>query len=132
MYTYQEGVPKEIDKIAQLYQRLEWDKVGLTSVELEQMFRGSWLVLSVYDGAKLIGTGRILSDGVITGLICGVGVDPDYQGEGVGGKIVNYLVDKLVDARIYPQLLCEAYLEDFYKTLGFETFTVGMNYPIQR
>ena len=78
-----------IEELEKLYTALNWNQIGLTRDELNQMVAGSWYSIFVYKEANLIGTGRIISDGVITGLICGVGVLPLYQGQGVGKKIIE-------------------------------------------
>lgn len=131
MYTYQMKL-KTIKDLEMLYQALKWNKVGLSLGELEKMIEGSWYSLYVYHENKLIGTGRIISDGIITGVICGVGVLPSFQGQGIGKEIVIRLVNQCEKNKIFPQLLCDKSLVSFYESIGFEEFTVGMNYPIKR
>lgn len=93
---------------------------------------GSWYNLYVYDELTLIGTGRIISAGVITGLICGVGVSPFFQNQGIGKEIVMRLIQECEKNKIYPQLMCNKSLVAFYESIGFEGFSVGMTYPIER
>lgn len=81
--------PVDFKKIYELYEKLGWNKLNLTKDNLEKMYRQSWFVVYAYKEDKLIATGRIISDGVITGLICGVGVLPDYQSNGIGRSIVK-------------------------------------------
>ena len=49
------------------------------------MCKQSWYTIYAFDD-KLVGMGRIISDGVITGVICGVCVMPEYQSIGIGKK----------------------------------------------
>ncbi|MFC6346801.1 GNAT family N-acetyltransferase [Vagococcus carniphilus] len=121
-----------IEELEKLYTALNWNQIGLTRDELNQMVAGSWYSIFVYKEANLIGTGRIISDGIITGLICGVGVLPLYQGQGVGKKIIEKLVNECEKNRIFPQLMCDKSLISFYESIGFKEFTVGMNYSIKR
>lgn len=132
LYLYQDNEVPNIEAMMDLYESLNWNRIGLTENEFKEMIAGSWYNLFIYDDTRLIATGRVISDGVITGLICGVGVHPDYQGQGIGREIVMRLVEKLQVNGIYPQLMCEETLIPFYEKIGFEKFTVGMNYPIQR
>lgn len=41
---------------------------------------------------KIVGVGRLISDGAFIATICDVAVDPAYQRRGIGRKIVKYLV----------------------------------------
>lgn len=77
MYKYQTEL-KKIEDLEKLYQKLEWNKIGLSVNVLQKMTKGSWYSLYVYDESTLIGTGRIISDGIITGLICGLGVSHSF------------------------------------------------------
>lgn len=118
--------PARFEKVYQLYQELDWDSLGLTVVELRKMCQQSWYVLYAYQGSKLVGMGRIISDGVITGLICGVGVLPSSQGVGIGRMLVNGLIEQCDRHRIIPQLMCDEKLASYYETAGFKKFTIGM------
>ena len=71
---------------------------------------------------KLIGMGRVISDGVITGIICGVCVLPDYQSKGISKEIISRLVKYCKQKRVIPQLLCAEALEPYYQKLGFKKF----------
>lgn len=118
--------PASFEDVFQLYRELEWNSLGLTASELEKMCQQSWYVLYAYEGSRLIGTGRIISDGVITGLVCGLGVSPDYQNHGIGRKLMNGLTEQCDQHRIIPQLMCNERLEAYYEKMGFKKFTVGM------
>lgn len=118
--------PAKFEEVYQLYRELKWDSLGLTVVELQKMCQQSWCVLYAYQGSELVGMGRIISDGVITGLICGVGVLPSSQGVGIGRMLVNGLIEQCDRHRIIPQLMCHEKLESYYETSGFKKFTIGM------
>lgn len=60
---------------------------------LEVAFRNSLLRVFAFDGTKLVGAGRALSDGVWRAAIYDVAVLPEYQGKGIGHKIVHHLID---------------------------------------
>jgi GNAT superfamily N-acetyltransferase len=90
------------------------------------MCQQSWYVLYASHEGKLIRMGRIVSDGVITGLICGVGILPSYQRNGIGRKLMNGLVEQCDQHRIIPQLMCGEKLKPYYQSLGFEKFAAGM------
>src|SRR5574337_1339065 len=83
---------KNINDLFDLYIELGWNRINLSKEELNIMTKNSWYNLFYYDDKRLIGTGRIISDGIITGIICGVGVSPKYQKQGIGKNIVKELV----------------------------------------
>lgn len=118
--------PACYESVSRLYQELKWDSLGLTEKELQKMCEQSWYVLYAYKGGKLVGMGRIISDGVITGLICGVGVLPSSQGVGIGRILMNGLIEQCDSHRIIPQLMCDEKLESYYESSGFKKFTIGM------
>jgi len=89
-------------------------------ISLEASFA---VVFVFYDG-KLIGLGRILSDGVRQSAMYDIAVDPAYQGHKIGQEIVRRLLDKT------PECNCILYAspgkEGFYKKMGFKKMKTGM------
>lgn len=81
---------------------------------------------------QLIGMGRVISDGVITGIICGVCVMPEYQSMGIGKEIVERLIRHCEQKRVIPQLMCVEDLKSYYESIGFEEFSIGMTKHIKR
>ncbi|WP_066295301.1 GNAT family N-acetyltransferase [Bacillus sp. FJAT-29937] len=126
--NYTADVPAP-DQLYELYQLEGWnDFLKLPKEHLHRAMLQSWSVISAYDREQLIGTGRIISDGVINGYICGVIVHPDYRSLGIGKEIVKRLVEKGRASNLHLQLLCEEQKAPYYEKLGFEVFTVGMKY----
>ncbi len=84
--------PTKFNELLALYESLGWNSLKLTVNELEQMCKQSWYVIYVFKEKQLIGMGRVISDGVITGVICGVCVLPEYQSIGIEKEIVGRLI----------------------------------------
>ncbi|MDW0118198.1 GNAT family N-acetyltransferase [Sporosarcina thermotolerans] len=124
--------PEDFKQMQSLYESLGWNSINLTISELKQMCLGSWYTIYAFEGEQLVGTGRVISDGVITGIICGLGVLPKYQRNGIGKAILNRLIQHCECNRVIPQLMCEEHLESYYENFGFEKFTVGMSRKINR
>lgn len=126
--TFTEMLPTQ-DELYQLYQNDGWnDFLKLPKETLHKAMKQSWYVLSAYHGDQLIGTGRIISDGVINGYICGVIVHPEYRNEGIGKEIVSRLVEQGLKAQLHIQLLSDESKASYYEKLGFDVFTVGMKF----
>lgn len=110
-----------------LYRSLGWQEVlNLEPSSLNQAMNNSWFVLYVYDQDRLIGTGRVISDGVINAYICGIGVEAEYRNHGIGAGILNRMVEKCVSKKLRIQLFCEEHLKTYYETKGFSVFAIGM------
>ena len=61
---------------------LEAAKIGLPN---------SLYGVSVMDGDKLIAMGRVVGDGGCNFEVVDVAVDPDYQGKGLGRKVMEHI-----------------------------------------
>ncbi|ARC28346.1 MULTISPECIES: GNAT family N-acetyltransferase [Bacillus] len=124
--------PTDFNGLLSLYESLEWNSLNLTLNELEQMCKQSWYVIYAFDDKELVGMGRIISDGVITGVICGVCVLPKYQSIGIGKEIVERLIQHCEQNKVIPQLMCVEKLQSYYESIGFEVFSVGMTKHLKR
>lgn len=124
--------PKDFGKLLSLYESLGWNSLKLSVDDLKQMCNQSWYAIYAFEDQKLVGMGRIISDGVITGIICGLCVLPSYQSKGIGKEMLNRMIDHCEQNRIIPQLLCTENLEPYYESFGFRKFTVGMTRNIIR
>ena len=109
------------DQFWNLFQTTGWnEKYKLSADDLAQALRSSWHVLAAFDGDRLIGFGRLVSDGVLHAMIYELIVLPEYQGQGIGGKILEKLVEKCKEAGIRDiQLFCAAGKREFYEKRGF-------------
>lgn len=130
--VYSPEPPEDFGQLEVLYVALGWHSIHLTINELKAMCVQSWYAIYAYDGQRLVGMGRIISDGVITGVICGICVHPDYQSRGIGQEIVRKLAEHCEKFRVIPQLMCGEGLETYYEKLGFHRFTMGMKKDILR
>ncbi|EKN70131.1 N-acetyltransferase GCN5 [Neobacillus bataviensis LMG 21833] len=124
--------PENFQQLLTLYESLGWNSLNLTVTELEQMCRNSWYTIYAFDEQELVGMTRVISDGVITGIICGVCVLPSYQSKGIGKEMLNRTITHCEQHRVIPQLMCAEGLESYYETLGFKKFTTGMSKNINR
>jgi len=120
---------KSDDDIFDLYESIGWNQyLHLTKEQLLFAMNGSWYVVYVYMNKQLIGTGRVVSDGVINGYICGIGVDLRYRNQGIGARILNMLVEMCQEKQLHIQLLCEENLKSYYEQKAFKKFAIGMKY----
>jgi predicted N-acetyltransferase YhbS len=92
----------------------------LSAEELHNAIRHSWHLVTAYDQNRLVGTGRIISDGVFHALIVDVIVSPEYQARGLGTNIMQRLLERCRGGRIRDvKLFCARGKAPFYGRLGF-------------
>lgn len=130
VYTIQP--PNNFEGLLKIYELLGWNSLKLTVNDLENMCKQSWYAVYAFDEQQLVGMGRIISDGVITALICGVCVMPNYQSKGIGKELLNRLISHCEQNKVIPQLICRDNLESYYDAFGFKKFAIGMTKNIIR
>ena len=84
------------------------------------------IVVALLDG-KIVGAATLLleskfiHDGTIVGHIEDVVVDKNYQGQGIGEKIIKYLLEYAKTKGCYKTILdCVDDVKPFYEKLGFK------------
>jgi len=63
------------------------EKYQLDADQLHQALQHSWYSVSAYDGDRLVGFGRAISDGMLHALIAEMIILPGYQGRGIGNHM---------------------------------------------
>jgi len=106
----------DLEQLARLRDSAGWRGLG-EDVLLEQV-RGARFVVSAWEGRRLVGFARAISDGVTNGYISTVVVDADYRGRGVGRRLVQRLVAGRGGIRWVLHARPE--VTGFYAKLGFE------------
>jgi GNAT superfamily N-acetyltransferase len=121
MIALREQIPDK-DEYFALFETTGWNaSYRLTPEDLERANQNSWLVVSAYDGSKLVGFGRVLTDHVMHAMIFDMIVLPDYQGRGIGTMILNRMVERCLELGVGDiQLFCARGKMAFYEKNGFE------------
>jgi ribosomal protein S18 acetylase RimI-like enzyme len=87
--------------------------------------RGSHALELALDGEAVVGFVTAISDGVMSAFIPLLEVLPEYQHQRIGSELVQRLLVQLEDLYMID-LCCDAELEPFYSSLGFQTLDRGM------
>lgn len=128
---YVSELKKPTDTI-DLYKALEWYQLsGYTDEDIEKA-NASFYSCYAYDGDKLVGLGRVASDGLIAAIMSGICVRTDYRRHGIGAEIVKRIVDYCQTGlyKLSVQIFCEDSLIPWYEGMGFEKMPVGMRKPM--
>ena len=87
-------------------------------------FAASHTTVFVFEASRLIGFGRAISDGEYQAAIYDVAVLPEYQGKGIGKRILQTILERLSNCNLI--LYATPGMEGFYKKLGFRSMKTGM------
>jgi ribosomal protein S18 acetylase RimI-like enzyme len=85
---------------------------------VRQQLRGSRYVAAAWDGARLVGFVRAISDGITNAYVCTMVVHEDYRRRGIGTELVRRLVGERDGVRWVLHSADDAV--QFYERLGFQ------------
>ncbi|WMC93274.1 GNAT family N-acetyltransferase [Kineothrix sp. MB12-C1] len=92
--------------------------------EQEIIFKNSYAVVFVYDKDKIVGVGRALSDGICQAAVYNIALDEEYQGYGIGRRLIALLLDQLKGQNIilytHPRTVA------LYEKMGFRRNKTAM------
>ena len=105
-------------RIATLYRRAPLLRRTDNPDALWRAFENSSLVLTLWEGDRLVALARVLTDGEQTSYLCDLAVEPDEQGAGVGKRMVDEILSRCEGTEL---ILRDSDLSTgFYERLGFE------------
>lgn len=91
-------------------------------------------VITAWDHDVMIGFARATSDGIYRATVWDVVIHPDYQGAGLGRKLVETVLSHPKMSRVERIYLMTTHEQSFYQRIGFEpnasTTMVLHNQPI--
>ncbi|PPJ64639.1 GNAT family N-acetyltransferase [Cuspidothrix issatschenkoi] len=77
-------------------------------------------VISIWDRELLIGFARATSDGIYRATIWDVVIHPDYQGNGLGSKLVETVLSHPRMQKVERVYLMTTNQQEFYEKIGFQ------------
>lgn len=92
----------------------------------KRAFEASHTTVFVYHADQLIGFGRAISDGAYQAAVYDCAVLPEFQGQGIGTKIMNAILSRLAQCNVI--LYASPGKEGFYQKHGFRKMKTGMAY----
>jgi aralkylamine N-acetyltransferase len=91
---------------------------------LRRCFEQSYAACFAFAGDRLAGLGRAISDGEYQSALYDICVLPEFQGRGLGARIVRALLERLPEHGAI--LFAVPGKESFYEQFGFEIMTTAM------
>lgn len=96
----------------------------LQKEQAEKALQNSIYTVCAYDGDQPVGMGRVVGDGAVIVYIQDLVVHPEHQGQGVGRKIMEQILQFV--RNMNPEgnemmlcLMCAKGRESFYQKFGF-------------
>ena len=113
---------RNVDTYLSLREQVGWIKLDIN--QAQKALDNSLAVITVFDGDKAVGMGRIVGDQSVISYIQDLIIIPEYQGKSFGSQLLNRLI-AIVDDMTVPGtrmmlcLMCAKGREKFYKKHGF-------------
>jgi N-acetylglutamate synthase-like GNAT family acetyltransferase len=110
----------DLDQLVSLFQAAAFWAKDRTRKDMAIAVAHSYPTVTAWDGPNLIGFARATSDGVFRATIWDVVISSDYQGSGLGRKLVETLVAHPHMSRVERVYLMTTHQQGFYARIGFE------------
>ena len=120
VYEFSGSVPA--DAVVELYRAGGWWREDSSWLDaIPRMIAGSFCFLTAREtGGRIVGMGRVLSDGASDAYIQDVVVLDAFRDRGIGTEIVRRLTERCVESRIcWIGLVAEPGTQPFYEKLGY-------------
>jgi N-acetylglutamate synthase-like GNAT family acetyltransferase len=126
--TYQTGVLPSTEQIVELYNSAALPRPTNDPERIKKMFEHSNLVISAWDGDKLVGVCRTITDWVWSSYLADLAVDPGYKKSGIGKKLIELTKEKVGEQSMIL-LLSVPTAMDYYPKVGFTKEDRGFIMP---
>ncbi len=108
----------EEEDLRDLFLSVEWSS-GHFPDKLVVAMKNFECVFTAWDNDKLVGLVAAMDDGIMTAYVHYLLIRPEYQGKGIGRKLMKKITDYYTD---YLRIVVVAYNDEieFYEHCGFE------------
>ncbi len=110
----------DLNQLQALFQSCAFWAKERSLEDLNVAITNSEPVISAWDERRLIGFARATSDGIYRATIWDVVIHPDYQGRGLGSKLVETVLSHPRMNRVERVYLMTTQQQRFYERVGFE------------
>lgn len=117
--TFSNNKDIEKEQLYNLFNSVAWASAKYPE-KLQLAIKCSHKVISAWHSGNLVGLLNSLSDGVMTAYFHYMLVRPEYQGQGIGKKLLELMLQEYKD---YPTKVLISYeqAKEFYIKCGFNT-----------
>lgn len=86
---------------------------------MQQMLDAADLLITAWDGEKLVGVSRSLTDFCFACYLSDLAVDRDYQHKGIGKRLIDLTRDAITESTMLL-LIAAPEANEYYPKIGFE------------
>jgi ribosomal protein S18 acetylase RimI-like enzyme len=118
MIRYSDSHDIDPQQLLALFEQADWAE-GRCLHDIQQMLTETDVTITAWDGSKLVGFGRVLTDYVYRASVWDVIVDRTYQDQDIGKGLVRSILTHDSLAGVELVWLCTRRYQAFYASLGF-------------
>ncbi|MEO5564426.1 MAG: GNAT family N-acetyltransferase [Chitinophagaceae bacterium] len=116
--TYQSGVIPTPEQVIELYESAKLPRPTKDSERIKKMYENSDLIVTAWDGEKLVGASRSITDWVWSCYLADLAVNSNYQYLGIGKKLIDHTREQLGKQTMLILLSVPEAME-YYPKVGF-------------
>lgn len=120
MMEYRENQPLEPAEIARVFEASGISRPTKDIPRIAQMFANANVVISAWDGARLIGVSRALTDYSYCCYLSDLAVDLAYQKRGIGRELIRR-IQSIIGEEVSLVLMSAPGAMAYYPKLGFSS-----------
>ncbi|MFL5243996.1 MAG: GNAT family N-acetyltransferase [Gemmataceae bacterium] len=125
--TFSSQARPSVEAIAQLYQAALLNRPIGDLERLRRMYEESNVVLTAWEGEKLVGIIRGWTDGAFDGYICDLAVHPEHQKAGIGRELLKRAC--ATSPQVQFVLRASKIAVDYYQHVGWQKIENGWYWP---
>ncbi|RKN73006.1 GNAT family N-acetyltransferase [Paenibacillus ginsengarvi] len=118
--TYKTNEPVTAEALSELFEASGIRRPTGDYERLQRMIDNADELFTAWDGERLVGAIRAVTDYSYCCYISDLAVDQNYQGQHIGKQLVGMLIDKLGDEEVQFVLTSAPKAVGFYEQIGFE------------
>jgi predicted N-acetyltransferase YhbS len=124
MITYKQNHPLEAEEVIRVFESSGISRPTKDLERIRRMLKHSNLIISAWDGERLIGVCRALTDFSYCCFLSDLAVDRAYQHRGIGREMIVRLRGEIGD-EVSLVIQAAAASMSYYPRLGFEKVENG-------
>ena len=121
---YRNDIIPNIQHIIEVYESSGINRPTFNKARMQQMYDHSNLITTAWDGDKLVGIARSLTDFCYCCYLADLAVRQEYKMKGIGKKLIE-LTRKTIGEQTTLLLLSAPTAMDYYPKVGFQGVSNG-------
>lgn len=114
-----------VERLAALFVKSGIQRPATDLVRLQRMIDNANLTITAWDGEKLVGVARALTDYVWCCYVSDLAVDKEYQRQGIGRELLRQIQAQMESGKATLLLLSAPEAMDYYPKIGLQPIQNG-------